>query len=164
MPQFHDLSTKFTDLYLVNQGKAMLRAGLRLQSQPERLQFLRSPSPNFGHLLADFLARPSQPLTLSKLVSYGKPLTPNSVLQSAEYALSEIPRLLSRRTRALENLPFIVGTNPYITRTLESHRKSFEWLATLPSPTNLDENADFVDHLEHLVQSHANDIPALARG
>ena len=133
-------------------------------TRPDSLRFLRSPSPRLATLLANHLAQPSYPLTLSKLLSHGKPLTTKSILQSAAYVLAEIPRLLSRRTRALENLPFIVGTNPYIARTLQEHWESFEWLATYPAPTTLDENANFVDHLEYLVQKHANDIPTIARG
>lgn len=128
---------------------------------------LRSPkpaSPEVAALLSKFISQTPRPLTLSKLLSFGHPLSPQSVISSASYALSEIPRRMSERIRALENLPFIVGTNPYIARTLEVHRTSFEWLATYPEVKSIKENADFSTQLEHLVQCHSNDIPTLAKG
>ncbi|THH03716.1 hypothetical protein EW145_g6061 [Phellinidium pouzarii] len=125
---------------------------------------LGTASPEVVALLANYLYRSPRPLTLSKLLSFGRPLSPDSIMSSASYALSEIPRRLTRRIRALESLPFIVGTNPYVTRTLEAHRKSFEWLATYPAVGSLEENAEFATQLEFLVQSHANDIPTLAKG
>ncbi|KAI5124028.1 hypothetical protein M0805_003859 [Coniferiporia weirii] len=114
--------------------------------------------------MADYLSQSPRPLTLSKLLSFGRPLSPDSLLSSASYVLSEIPRRLTRRIRALENLPFIVGTNPYVARTLEAHRRSFEWLATYPEVRTLEENDEFATQLERLVQNHANDIPTLAKG
>ena len=128
---------------------------------------LRSPkpaSPEVAALLSKFITQEPRPLTLSKLLSFGRPLSTQSLISSASYALSEIPRRLSERIRALENLPFIVGTNPYIARTLEVHRASFEWLATYPEVRSIEENAEFSTQLEYLVQCHANDIPTLAKG
>lgn len=114
--------------------------------------------------MTSFGQQSSRPLTLSRLLSFGNPVTEDSILSSASYALSEIPRRLSRRIRSLENLPFIVGTNPHVSRTLEAYRTSFEWLATYPVVRSLRDNADFATQLEHLVHSHANDIPTMAKG
>lgn len=68
------------------------------------------------------------------------------------------------RVRSLEALPFIVGTNPYVANTLNAYRDSFQWLSTHPPVMDLQENAKFVEQLEDLVQSHANDIPTMAKG
>lgn len=79
-------------------------------------------------------------------------------------ALHEIPRRLATRVRHLEGLPFIVGTNPYVANTLNTYRESFRWLATYPSVTTLEQNKAFVAELEALVESHANDVPTMAKG
>jgi 26S proteasome regulatory subunit T1 len=71
---------------------------------------------------------------------------------------------LATRVRHLEALPFIVGTNPYVATTLNAYRESFQWLATYPRVTNLEQNEAFTAELEHLVESHANDIPTMAKG
>ena len=150
----------------------LLPSALRfLSSRPKirsyathNVRFLKAAKPEVAALLDRFLAQSPRPLTLSQLLSYGRPLSADSLLSSASYVSSEIPRRLARRIRALERLPFIVGTNPYIARTLENHRRSFEWLATYPAITTLEENVEFSTQLEHLVHRHANDIPTVARG
>ncbi|KAL4065432.1 branched-chain alpha-ketoacid dehydrogenase [Scleroderma citrinum] len=126
-----------------------------------------SPEPQsaeISQLLASYAAHPPYPITLSSLVAFGQPLTTESLLRSVSYVLSEIPRRLARRARALETLPFIVGTNPYVAKTLKAYRTSFQFLATYPSVTTLEENAKFTAELSHLVESHRNDIPTMAKG
>ncbi|KAF8892665.1 hypothetical protein BD779DRAFT_1661335 [Infundibulicybe gibba] len=127
----------------------------------------RAPEPSsfeVTQLLSRYASTRPRPLNLSTLLSFGRPLTPESVLSSVSYTLSEMPRRLATRVRSLEALPFIVGTNPYVAKTLNAYRDSFQWLATYPTVTNLEENAKFVEQLENLVQSHANDIPTMAKG
>lgn len=135
-----------------------------LQTRGLGLRAPKGSSPHVAELLTKYGQQSPRPLTLSTLLSFGRPLTADSVLSSASYALAEIPRRLTRRIRSLENLPFIVGTNPFVARTLQAYRMSFEQLATYSQVTTLRENADFAAQLEHLVQSHANDIPTMAKG
>ncbi|KAJ7702474.1 atypical/PDHK/BCKDK protein kinase [Mycena rosella] len=115
-------------------------------------------------LLQRYASSPPRPLDLASLLSYGRPVTPTSVLSSVTYALAEIPRRLAMRVRSLESLPFIVGTNPYIANTLNAYRDSFQLLATYPAVTTLEQNKQFAEQLEDLVQRHANDIPTMAKG
>ena len=121
-------------------------------------------SPELSHLLAIHAQHTPRPLTLGTLLSFGRPLTEESVLLSVAYAQAEIPRRLATRIRSLEGLPFIVGTNPYIARILDGFRKSFLWLATYPRVRSLQENAEFTAQLDTLVHDHANDIPTIAKG
>lgn len=120
--------------------------------------------PELSALLTKYSHKPFHPLTLKKLLSFGSPLNQESLLESAEYVLSEIPRRLVGRVRALEALPFIVTTNPFLSRTLRSYRSSFEALATHPPVKDLEENWEFTQRLEGLVADHANDIPTMAKG
>ncbi|KDR81401.1 hypothetical protein GALMADRAFT_239278 [Galerina marginata CBS 339.88] len=122
------------------------------------------PSAEMTELLARYESTPPRPLNLAQLLSYGQPITPDSVLSSGSYALSELPRRLARRVRSLESLPFIVGTNPYVAKTLNAFKDSFRWLSTHPPVINLQENVEFVEKLTALVQKHANDIPTMAKG
>jgi 26S proteasome regulatory subunit T1 len=121
-------------------------------------------SPQVTQLLGKHASQPPHPLPLSSLLSFGHPLTPESVLSSFSYVLSELPVRLASRVRSLEALPFIVGTNPYVANTLSAYRQSFQWLATYPPVQNLEENEAFTTQLEELVQRHANDIPTMAKG
>ncbi|PIL23715.1 hypothetical protein GSI_13465 [Ganoderma sinense ZZ0214-1] len=117
-----------------------------------------------SRLIEQHAKQPPRPLTLTKLLSFAQPLTPDSVLQSVGYVLSEIPSMLAKRARALEALPFIVGMNPYIARTLQSNRRAFQFLVTHPPVRTLEENALLIENLAELVRSHADDIPAMAKG
>ncbi|KAG6841210.1 hypothetical protein C0991_000872 [Blastosporella zonata] len=122
------------------------------------------PSPELSELLSKYASLSLRPLSLSTLLSFGRPLTPESVLNSVNCALLEIPHRLATRVRSLEALPFIVGTNPYVANTLNAYRESFRWVATHPPITNLADNAKFTEQLADLVESHANDIPTMAKG
>jgi 26S proteasome regulatory subunit T1 len=115
-------------------------------------------------LVEQFLARPSHCLRLSNLVSFGQPLTAESVLASFNHAFEEIPRRLATRVRSLESLPFIVGMNPFISRVLEAHGSSFHRLATCTPATDLQANIQYTAELEKMVNAHANDIPQMAKG
>ncbi|TFY65681.1 hypothetical protein EVG20_g5402, partial [Dentipellis fragilis] len=147
----------------------LLSAASTSSSSPalRRYYFRRTPEPappEVAELLAAYAQHTPRPLTLGTLLSFGQPLTPQSVLTSVSYAQAEIPRRLATRIRSLEGLPFIVGTNPYIARILDGFRRSFLTLASYPSVTTLEENAAFVEQLDALVHNHANDIPTIAKG
>jgi 26S proteasome regulatory subunit T1 len=135
-------------------------------SQPlfRRYRSVSVADPQINELLTHHAAHPSHSLNLSTLLSFGRPPTPDSVLQSVSYVLSEIPRRLATRVRSFEALPFIVGTNPYVAKTLHAYRESFKRLVSYPPVHNADDNTEFAACLEVLVQNHANDIPTLAKG
>ncbi|KXN87709.1 [3-methyl-2-oxobutanoate dehydrogenase [lipoamide]] kinase, mitochondrial [Leucoagaricus sp. SymC.cos] len=121
-------------------------------------------SAELAGLLSRYASVAPRPINLSQLLSFGRPVTPDSVLASVSYTLAELPRRLATRVRSLEALPFIVGTNPYIARTLNAYKDSFTWLATHGPVTSLSQNEDFVERLAALVQKHTNDIPTMAKG
>ncbi|KAF7778927.1 hypothetical protein Agabi119p4_3272 [Agaricus bisporus var. burnettii] len=105
-----------------------------------------------------------RPFNLSQLLSFGRPVTSDSILASVSYALAELPRRLATRVRALETLPYIVDTNPYIAKTLHAHRQSFAWLATHAPVTSSSQNEEFVEKLASIVEDHTDDIPTMAKG
>lgn len=119
---------------------------------------------NVEHLVEDYLTRPSQRLRLSTLASFGQPVTEQSILNSVDFVLSEIPRRLATRVRSMESLPFIVGMNPFMSRILDVHTSSFYRIATYPKVTTMKQNDKFTAELEGLVNSHADDIPQMAKG
>ncbi|KAH9946386.1 26S proteasome subunit P45 [Epithele typhae] len=149
----------------------VVRQGTKFSSTYQRHTFHSAhpgpsslPPAQLTRLIDKHTKNPPNPLTLSKLLSFAQPVSPESVLNSVKYVFTEIPRMLAMRARSLETLPFIVGMNPFIARTLEAHRSSFEFLITHPPVTTLEENMQFIEHLANLVQTHANDIPAMAKG
>ncbi|KAF9818915.1 hypothetical protein IEO21_02453 [Rhodonia placenta] len=117
-----------------------------------------------SRLMEEHAEQPPRPLTLSTLLSLADPVTPESVLTSVRYVTNEIPRRMAMRARSLEALPYIVGMNPFIARSLEAYRKSFRFLTMYPPVQTLEDNQRLTAELDGLVQSHANDIPTMAKG
>ena len=115
-------------------------------------------------LLAEHSQHSSQTLTLSSFLSFGRPLTPESVLDSAQYVLSEAPRLFGWRVRNFEDLPFIVGMNPFIARIMAGYRKSFKALVMHPPVRTLEDNVNFAIQLQALIEANDNDITTMEKG
>ena len=107
-----------------------------------------------------------RPVTLKELVRFGQPpLSTSTLLKSANYTRSVLPVRLARRVKALQNLPFIVGTNPYIKSIYKLYFKSFELIRSFPEYI-CDEETDrkFAEMLKGMVTSHSENIPTLAKG
>lgn len=120
-----------------------------------------------------FLARQHQhPLSLADLVRHGRPpLSTDSLLSSANFALSLLPVRLAHRIQALRNLPFIVVTNPNISRIYNNYIHSLSILLPYLHASqdgkpisSLDDEVQFTNVLAELVQTHTDTIPILAKG
>jgi hypothetical protein len=136
-----------------------------------------SPAPisslsTFGatpNLLSRYLRIAPTQLTLSSIVALGggKPGVPPSdkqLLNSARFTAKELPVRLARRVDQFRSLPFIVGSNPYISKIAKLYASSFDSLASIIPIKTLSENDKFVEKLDEMVNSHSENIPTLARG
>ncbi|KFA49569.1 hypothetical protein S40293_02858 [Stachybotrys chartarum IBT 40293] len=130
-----------------------------------------------GHHVTDAeiatLARQHQhSLSLADLVKHGRPpLSEQSLLSSANFTLSLLPIRLAHRLQALRNLPYIVVSNPNISRIYNNYLHSLSIL--LPywkgatqgrAITSLDDEIKFTNVLAELVATHTDTIPILAKG
>ncbi|KAH7108318.1 branched-chain alpha-ketoacid dehydrogenase [Auriculariales sp. MPI-PUGE-AT-0066] len=89
------------------------------------------------------------------------------VLDLANEVLTTVPLRLRQRVQAFQSLPYIVGTNPFVGRTLEAFTRSADALDALAAngPVKTPEqNAALAQTLQRLVHAHANDVPTLAKG
>ncbi|KAG6005852.1 hypothetical protein E4U21_007560 [Claviceps maximensis] len=111
-------------------------------------------------------------LSLADLVRHGRPpLSEQSLLSSADFTLSLLPIRLARRIQALRNLPYIVVSNPNISRIYNNYIHSLSillpyWHAAgqgRPISTSRDE-VEFTHVLAELVATHTDTIPILAKG
>ncbi|KAH7327909.1 branched-chain alpha-ketoacid dehydrogenase [Stachybotrys elegans] len=119
------------------------------------------------------LARKHQhSLSLADLVKHGRPpLSETSLLSSANFTLSLLPIRLAHRLQALRNLPYIVVSNPNISRIYNNYLHSLSILlpymkaAAQGRPiSSLDDEIKFTKVLAELVATHTDTIPILARG
>ena len=104
-------------------------------------------------------------LTLSN--RHGKPpLSADALFSSANFTLSLLPIRLAHRIQSLRNLPYIVVSNPHISRIYDNYMHSLSTLLPYQERriTTLEEEIQFTEVMADLVQTHANTIPVLARG
>jgi signal transduction histidine kinase len=106
-------------------------------------------------------------LSLADLVRHGRPpLATKALFSSANFTLSLLPIRLARRIQALRNLPFIVVSNPNISKIYNNYLHSLSTLLPWKHRTisNLDAEIQFTSVLAELVQTHQDTIPILAKG
>lgn len=94
------------------------------------------------------------------------PLSAEALLASARFTLSLLPIRLAHRIQALRNLPYIVVSNPNISRIYNNYQHSLSTLLPWQGRTisNLEDEIRFTEVLAELVQTHTDTIPLLARG
>jgi signal transduction histidine kinase len=117
--------------------------------------------------ITELASRPIHRLTLADLVKHGRPpLSAKALLDSANFTLSILPSRLAQRIQALRNLPFIVVTNPHISKI---HRNYMHSLSTLlpwaeKEINTIEDEVQFTAVMADLVETHTDTIPILARG
>ncbi|QDS70609.1 hypothetical protein FKW77_000391 [Venturia effusa] len=117
--------------------------------------------------IAQLAAQPLHPLTLGDLAKHGRPpLSASQLFDSANFTLSILPARLAHRIRSLQNLPFIVVTNPHISKIHSNYTHSLSTLLPWAEKEirTLEDEIKFTEVMADLVQTHANTISILARG
>ena len=115
----------------------------------------------------ELAARPLRPLTLADLCRHGRPpLSEEALLSSANFTLSLLPARLAHRIKSLRNLPFIVVTNPQISKIHDTYVHSLSTILPWAEKeiTSLEDEIKFTEGLVDIVQTHSNTISILARG
>lgn len=112
-------------------------------------------------------SKPLHALRLADLITHGRPpLSKEALFQSANFTLSLLPVRLAKRIQALRNLPFIVVSNPNVSKIYDNYLHSLSTL--LPwcdrQISTLEDEILFTNVLADLVQTHSNTIPILAQG
>lgn len=94
------------------------------------------------------------------------PLTTQQLLQSANFTLEILPARLAHRIQSLRNLPFIVVSNPHVSKIHSNYIHSLSTLLPWAEQeiTSLEEEVKFTEVMADLVQTHSNTISILARG
>lgn len=94
------------------------------------------------------------------------PLSADALFSSANFTLSLLPIRLAHRIQCLRNLPFIVVSNPNISKIYNNYLHSLSTLLPYKSKTisTLEDEIQFTSVLADLVETHSHTIPTLARG
>ncbi|KAG2013617.1 atypical/PDHK/BCKDK protein kinase [Coprinopsis cinerea AmutBmut pab1-1] len=114
--------------------------------------------------LEQYANREAKPLTLRQLVFFGRHLTEEKILKSANYVRSELPVRIAHRLRDLQALPYVVVTQEGVEKVYKLYWTAFEKFRTYPPITSIEENTKFCKFVGSLLDDHAVVIPNLSLG
>ncbi|KAJ3182258.1 hypothetical protein HDU85_003300 [Gaertneriomyces sp. JEL0708] len=135
-----------------------------LQSHCQVRAYNGKPSFYQNRVLEQYAAQETKRVTLRQLTVFGRTLTEDKLIKSANYVRAELPVRLAHRIFDFQHLPFIVGTNPHIEHIYQLYWEAFELFRSIPPITNLEENREFCDTVENMLDAHLVAIPRLAMG
>ncbi|EON63670.1 hypothetical protein W97_02898 [Coniosporium apollinis CBS 100218] len=117
--------------------------------------------------IRELAAKPLHPLTLGDLVKHGRPpLSAQALYKSANFTLSILPTRLAHRIQSLRNLPYIVVSNPHVSKIHNNYIHSLSTLLPWAEKEikTLEDEVKFTEVMADLVHTHGNTISILARG
>ncbi|KAJ5223703.1 Pyruvate dehydrogenase kinase [Penicillium chermesinum] len=117
-----------------------------------------------GSAVDQWVERPIRPISLRQLTFFGRTLTEPRLISSANYVRTELPTRLAHRLRDIQQLPYVVVSNPHLSLVYELYYKAFERFRVVPEIRSLEDNDRFCDILREALKEHLVVIPNLAMG
>ena len=115
-------------------------------------------------VLDEWVQREARPISLRQLTFFGRTLTENRLLSSANYVRLELPTRIAHRLRNMQTLPYTALTNPHIGHVYELYYTAFERLRKVSEVRSLDDNDRFCEVIKTCLKEHLSVIPRLAMG
>lgn len=110
------------------------------------------------------MQKDARPISLRQLTFFGRTLTENRLISSANYVRTELPTRLAHRLRDMQTLPFVVVTNPHMSHVYDLYYKAFEKLRRVREIRTTEENEQYCKIVGETLQEHLTVIPRLAMG
>ncbi|KAI0244834.1 putative protein kinase [Massospora cicadina] len=117
-----------------------------------------------NHVLDSYTDKGLKKLTLRQLIFFGKHITHDKLLASANYVRKELPVRLAHRIRDFQALPFKVGINPHVQATYQLYWDAFHRIKKVSQINTSEDNVAFCQLLEGVLQEHMVVISKLALG
>ncbi|KAM9935964.1 hypothetical protein OXX80_004474 [Metschnikowia pulcherrima] len=117
-----------------------------------------------NEVLLKYSQKQPHPISLRQLAAYGKKLTKQKVLASANFVRLELPIRLAMRIRDLQTLPFGVVNNFHLAQIYESYYHSFNAFRKIGTITTLGENDEFCKVTSALLDQHVFNLSHLMMG
>ena len=115
-------------------------------------------------ILEKYASNQTKLVTLRQLTVFGRRLTREKLLKSANYLRTELPVRIAHRIMDFQQLPFIVGTNPHIQTIYDLYWEAFEKFRQIPEIRSLEENEHYCFLVRALLKNHLVVIPQLGIG
>ncbi|KAG7877787.1 hypothetical protein KL937_004657 [Ogataea polymorpha] len=115
-------------------------------------------------ILLGWSERDAHPVTLRHLANFGKKLTKEKLISSANFVRTELPVRLSLKIRELQSLNYSVINNHHINLVYQSYYHCFNAFRKMGRIETLDENDKFCDFLRKVLDDHLLVLPHLMMG
>ncbi|KAF2095808.1 alpha-ketoacid dehydrogenase kinase [Rhizodiscina lignyota] len=137
-----------------------LQCSIRCASASAHVEATWRPST----VLDEWVRRDPRPISLRQLTFFGRTLTEERLISSANYVRTEVPTRIAHRLRDIQALPYVVVQNPHIKHVYETYYKSFDRYRRTPEVKTLADNEKFCDIIRSTLHEHLTVIPRLAMG
>lgn len=117
-----------------------------------------------NEVLMKYSRKKPHPVSLRQLAGYGKALTKQKILASANFVRLELPIRLAMRIRDLQTLPFGVVNNFHLAQIYESYYHLFNAFRKIPNITTTAENEKFCEDISNLLDQHVFNLSHLMMG
>lgn len=114
--------------------------------------------------LDEWVERPIRPMSLRQLFFFGRTLTEDRLISSANYVRNELPTRIAHRLREMQSLPYVVVTNPHLSHVYELYYKSFEAFRKLPVVNTIEDNDAICKVVSQSLKEHMTVIPRMVMG
>ncbi|KAI9784882.1 MAG: hypothetical protein M1816_000577 [Peltula sp. TS41687] len=98
------------------------------------------------------------------LTFFGRTLTEERLLSSANYIRTELPTRIAHRIRDMQTLSYVVVTNPHMSHVYELYYKAFDTFRRVRAITSIEENDRYCKVISETLREHLTVIPRLAMG
>lgn len=95
---------------------------------------------------------------------FGRSLTESRLISSANYVRTELPTRIAHRIRDMQQLPYVVVTNPNISEVYDLYYTAFDTFRKVKEIKTLDDNDKFCKTINSMLKAHLTVIPKLAMG
>ncbi|KAK1539676.1 uncharacterized protein CCOS01_00990 [Colletotrichum costaricense] len=113
---------------------------------------------------ATWVVREARPISLRQLMVFGRSLTESRLLSSANYVRTELPTRIAHRIRDMQQLPYVVVTNPHIKEVYELYNNAFDTFRKIKEIKTLEDNERFCQIISGMLKAHLTVIPKLSMG
>lgn len=117
-----------------------------------------------NEVLMNYSRKKPHPVSLRQLAGFGKTLTKQKILSSANFVRLELPIRLAMRIRDLQTLPFGVVNNFHLAQIYESYYHLFNAFRKIPQITTVAENDEFCETMSAILDQHVFNLSHLMMG
>lgn len=108
--------------------------------------------------------RPIRPVSLQQFAFYGRKLTDEKIIHSANFVRQELPTRMAHRIHDMQRLPYSIIRNPHMSHVYELYYHSFNSLRKFPKIRSLDDNDKLCNLVKDLLLRHTEVVPRVVMG